>query len=318
MNVLVTSISKKIPLLRAVKKASERVSTNFKLIGADNNEQVIGRYFVDHFWKMPKLTRLSIDELIDYCEKNKVKAIIPSRDGELMFFAQYKDILQKNNISVMVSNKESIQYCIDKLLFYEYGKKLNYPVIKTSRTIELLDSHLFVVKEQFGAGSTSIGLKLTKEEAKKHATSLEKPIFQPFINGQEYSVDLYIAKDGRSKGVIVRSRDVVIHGESQVTTTRRFPELEQLAQKFACDFKLYGHVVLQVIEDDRGDFHIIECNSRFGGASTLSIAAGLDSFYWFLKEAQGEDVTMYPFHRLEKEQQLVRYPSDFIFEREEK
>jgi carbamoyl-phosphate synthase large subunit len=44
---------------------------------------------------------------------------------------------------------------------------------------------------------------------------------------------------------------------------------------------------LQAIVVD-GALQVIECNPRFGGASTASIAVGLDSLYWSLAEALGQ------------------------------
>ena len=73
---------------------------------------------------------------------------------------------------------------------------------------------------------------------------------------------------------------------------------------------IYGHCVWQVLEDAVGGLHIIECNCRYGGASNLSLKAGLDSFYWFLLEAQGVDVSDYPFFRSRQDLQQVRFAQD--------
>jgi len=55
---------------------------------------------------------------------------------------------------------------------------------------------------------------------------------------------------------------------------------------------------------------VIECNPRVGGASMLSIHAGLESFFWFFAEVLGEDLTAYPFIPASKPVTLVRYPND--------
>ena len=47
----------------------------------------------------------------------------------------------------------------------------------------------------------------------------------------------------------------------------------------------------------------------------MSIAAGLESFYWFLLETGGADLDAYPFQR-RGEKRLVRYPADLIFDYE--
>lgn len=311
--ILATSISKKTGLLKALKKAGGKLGDEIKLIGGDANKDAIGKYFVDIFWEMPKLSELTTDKLLAYCKINNVKLIVPSRDGELAFWASLKPMLAKNEIFVMVSNEETIDICLDKLKFYKILASLNIPAIPTTTMIdELKGITAFVVKEQFGAGSLSIGLNLKKEQAIEHAKHLECPIFQPYIQGSEFSVDIYVDKNGKSKGVIIRSRDQVVNGESQITTTIEHPKLEKLATTLTEKIKFYGHLVLQVLIDANENIHIIECNSRFGGASTLSLHCGLDSFYWAMLEATGNDISEYPFLKSKTKKSQVRFPEDII------
>lgn len=315
MNVLVTSISRKVPLLQAVRKACEKLKKPYTLFGADGNPNVIGRFFVDQFWEMPSLEKLSISELIKFCKEKQIQAIIPTRDGELSYFAKFKGDLLNNGIYVMVSEYDAVWICFDKLRFYEECSKNNLPAIQTFDSFTLQsDISRWVVKERYGAGSKNLFVNVSKEQVRELASQMEHPIFQPYINGEEYSADLYINREGKVKGCICRRRELVLHGESQITTTVRNEELERVCKIFAEAFQLYGHIVLQILVDDANNFHIIECNCRFGGASTLSIAAGLDSFYWFLLEVMGENLDNYLFQRSNIEKKLVRYPKDLIIE----
>lgn len=74
---------------------------------------------------------------------------------------------------------------------------------------------------------------------------------------------------------------------------------------------VYGHAVFQTIQDRSGEFVLVECNPRLGGASTLSIACGLKSFEWFLLEAQGGSLPK--MEQKKQEYRQVRYPADIIF-----
>ena len=134
------------------------------------------------------------------------------------------------------------------------------------------------------------------------------------LRWREVSVDVYIDTKGKAKGTVVRTRDLVVDGESQITTTIRNERLENLCTDLAEKLKLYGHVIFQILISPEGAFHIIECNSRFGGASTLSLSVGLDSFYWFLLEASGETLDDYPFLRATVEKKQIRYPEDLVIE----
>jgi carbamoyl-phosphate synthase large subunit len=312
INVLVTSISKKVPLLNAVRKALARLDENGRLYGADLDPGCIGSYFVDAFWQMPRIGELTAETLIEFCQANDIRAIIPTRDGELGFFASVADRLREAGIHVMVSPPEAVDACVDKLMFARRLRDRGIPAIPTAERIEDLDAAAYAVKERYGAGSRRIGLGLLLDEAIRHASAMEHPIFQPYIRGREYSIDLYRGLDGRTKGVIARTRDRIVDGESQVTTTVSDPQLEALGAEVADALDLYGHAVLQAFVDESGGHHVIECNCRVGGASRLAFEAGLDSLYWFLLEASGEPIGNYPFVRSKREMRLVRYAEDRI------
>jgi carbamoyl-phosphate synthase large subunit len=199
---------------------------------------------------------------------------------------------------------------VDKLEFYHAMMRLGLPAIPTWESLDRVEAATCVVKERFGAGARGVGLNLSRETAAEWASGLQSPIFQPFVEGREHSVDVYVDRRGNAKGAVARSRDLVVGGESQVTTTRRDEALERLCASAAERLRLYGHSVFQVLQASDGGYSIIECNARFGGASSLSVEAGLDSFYWFLLEASGQDVSEYPFFRSACELRQVRYPDD--------
>ena len=56
---------------------------------------------------------------------------------------------------------------------------------------------------------------------------------------------------------------------------------------------------------------IIEVNARFGGASTASIAVGLDVWYWSLLDFFGaDDQNQYIFKRLKSDIRQIRHLTD--------
>jgi predicted ATP-grasp superfamily ATP-dependent carboligase/RimJ/RimL family protein N-acetyltransferase len=307
--VLVTSISKKVPLLRAVKQAALKTGYG-QVIGADINENVIGKYWVSAFWKCPKTSEMTFRDVLEYCKKNNVTTIVPTRDHELPFFAGQKQALEKEGIHVMISEPKTVDICLDKKLFADFLLEHSLPFVETCLTYEECIATEYVVKERFGAGSQKLGLKLKPHDAKLHAKTLQSPIFQPYIPGKEYSIDIYRSLEKKVHGIVVRERNLVVDGESQITTTVHNTELEMLAEK-TCDLlNIYGSAVIQIIVGVDGKPYILECNPRFGGASSASISAGLDSFYWFLLECNGESLSNYPFKRLEFEIRQIRYATD--------
>lgn len=311
MNVLLSSASNKVPLLLALKDAVRRITPNGLVTAGDINTDVLTRHFCDTFWHMPATTEANIERVIAALKQQNITHVLPTRDGELYFWALLKERLKTEHIHVIVSKPDAVELCLDKLRF----SRLNLPTIipayidaPTTNTSN--DTLRYVVKERFGAGSKSIGINLNATNALNHAKSLASPIYQPFIEGQEISVDAWLSKDHVVKAAMCRVRAVVVNGESQVTyTLPQAPFLPEIIETLSL-LKLSGPVVIQaIIKDNRA--HVIECNSRFGGASTLGIKAGVDCLYWSLCESVGKNVNAIPVNLSDKEITQVRAASDY-------
>ncbi|GAA0551599.1 carbamoyl-phosphate synthase large subunit [Rhizomicrobium palustre] len=310
-NVLVTSASKKVPLVRALQTAAKKLKPEIKVIAGDMNEAALTRYVADDFWRLPRTDAAAVESLIAGCKERGIKAILPTRDGELHFWAEQKARFAAEGIAVLVSPAASITRCLDKLAFARFGLEKGLPFIPTFEAPQ--GDGPFVVKERFGAGSRGLGLNLSKDAALAHGAKLEAPIYQPQIRGREISIDAWLDQAHKVKGLVLRGRDSVVDGESQITTTFRDAGLEKAAATILEALELSGPVVMQAFVVD-GKLAVIECNPRFGGASTTSIAAGLDSFTWSLTEAFGGGVAALSFDRVPGEVRQIRVPGDiYVF-----
>jgi len=309
--VLVTSLSRKVPLVQAVRRAMARRGPGGELHGADADPDALAAAFVDRFWACPPLPTLTLEELAAYCAKHGIGAIVPTRDGELPWLARQREALAEAGVAVMVSPPQTVDDCLDKLVFARRLAAAGLPVVPTATRPEELRAERLVVKERFGSGSRGVHLDVSPAEARKRAAWLREPVFQPFVPGPELSIDLYVEASGAVKGVVCRSRDRVVDGESQVSTVRHLPGLEELCACAARTLGLRGHAVMQALHGPDG-FALVECNPRFGGASTLAVAAGLDSFTWFLLEAEGAGLAGHPFLPARQGLRLVRHAADRI------
>lgn len=313
ITVLVTSVSSKIPLLGQVRDALAKIGPDCRVVGGDSDPSCLGRHFVDEFWQMPPQTEMTVEALVERCRELGISAIIPTRDGELAFFAEHRADLAAEGISVMVSSPETVAACHDKLRFSGDLLTAGFPAIPTSEALADVRATSFVVKERYGAASAGTALGVSSGRAQALAESLENPVFQPYVEGREFSVDVFMTRAGHAKGVIARTRDVVVRGESQITTTVRDPELETLCTEVARSLQCEGHVLLQAIRADTG-LRLIECNPRIGGASSLALSAGLDSLRWFFLESLGESLDEHPFHRSQANLRQIRHAADLVTE----
>jgi carbamoyl-phosphate synthase large subunit len=310
-HVLVTSASRKAPLIRAVHAAARKIDGSIRVVAGDIDDKAPVRYVADAFWQMPPAIDENIESILDGCKRRAIGIVLPTRDGELKFWCRVRDRFAGEGVEVIVSPLDSVERCLDKLAFSRFGEAEGLPIIRAGLRPDEAGAAPYVVKERFGSGSRGVGLNLSRDEALRHAMTLERPIFQPFHRGTEISIDAWLDRGCRLRGIVLRRRDVVIGGESQVTTTFRDPDIEAQAAVVLRALKLRGPVVMQAVVGEGERLDIIECNARFGGASTAAIAAGLDMIYWSLLETRSPSTVM-QFERIRGEIRQVRLPSDVI------
>lgn len=286
--ILFTSLSSKISLHQAVLKQARDFHPQAELVGGDCDPTCAGRASIEKFVETPPLDEISHEEFADFCRERAITHLIPTRDGELQFFAEARPVLLAAEVHAMISPPDAIASCLDKLQFAETAAGLGFSAIPTVEDLARLDAERVTVKERRGAGSRSVHLDLSPSEAAEQARDLREPIFQPYLKGRELSADLYLDQSGQSRGVLLRWRDLVMEGESKITTTFRNPGWESDLGELAAGIGLRGHGLVQAIVDKDLRLHLLEINARLGGATPLALGCGLRSIEWFLRESEGE------------------------------
>jgi carbamoyl-phosphate synthase large subunit len=194
------------------------------------------------------------DSVIDELSVPPWDLVVPTRDGELLNYAG-------QGMKAMCASRETIEICRNKLMM---GKVLEDAGLKTPKVL--------FCKPQDGAGSRNSMM-----------------MYQEFINGEEYSVDLFADFSGTVISVVPRRRLKVLSGESSVTETCKNSALIAEAIKLSSVLKLIGHSVLQCFVSG-GNIIWTDVNCRFGGASIVAIKAGCLSPLWMKELINGYNV----------------------------
>lgn len=311
VGVLVTSVSRKVPLLLAFREAFLATGIEGSLWGADADPGAPGAHEADRFWFMPPLDELTDESFLDFCRRQRIRLVVPTRDGELHRLAALREWFEQEGIRVAVSPPEAVESCIDKLSYAEACLGAACVPVPTVLDAADLDVDSLVVKPRRGAGSHLISIGVTRPDANRHADRLDEAVFQPFTTGVEHSVDVFVARDGTRAAGIPRRRDLIVAGESQVSTVVQADDLVEECLRIANGLGLRGHAVFQAIATPQGWQHL-ECNPRVGGASSLAFAAGLHTPEYLLLETIGEEL---PYPRGARVGlRMVRRPTDrFLF-----
>jgi len=287
----------------------QALNINGAVWGGDVDPQAVARLEVDNFWEMPSLTEVDGPELAAACQDRGIGLLIPTRDGELDFFARHRRAFSDAGIFIPIGSEESVATANDKLEFADTLIAAGIPAIPTTAYLDAESPDRLVVKERCGAGSASTVIDVSRDAASMAAGGMSEPVFQPYVRGVEFSADLYIDQAGECLGVLVRERSRVVHGESQVTTVCGRPDIAELAKAVALTIGIRGHAVVQILEDGN-KFHVIECNSRVGGASSGAWLNGLRTVDAMLLESIGETPT--PLTPRSEGTTVVRIPSDRV------
>lgn len=289
-NVLITSASRKVSLVRSFRSALRRHGGG-SVIAADISPNAPALYLADrHFLVSRSSTPQFIPELLRLCQQEHVSLLIPTRDEELPLFAEAREQFEQVGIRVLVASPETVRLCQDKTAFLSFCEKHGHaiPCTYPGETWREAKFPLFI-KPRFGKGGK--GAVRVADETELHTLlkSAGEWIIQECISAPEYTVDLLADFQGRVISAVPRAREFVLAGESYVSRTVNEPRLIEQSARLAADLGLVGHNTIQCFWDGK-EAKFIEVNPRFGGAAALGIAAGADTPLMLLKLLGGESL----------------------------
>jgi len=313
INILITSVSRKVWLVKAFKNALQKLKgVQGKVVSVDIDPLSAGLYLSDEHYIIPSsFDDNFIPRILEICKEQKIKLIIPTRDGELMLFAKHKKTFKDQDIEVMVSDPKVIAICRDKYKFYEFLKENDIPAPKTMLPHEIdfeILKYPALVKAVEGSGGKDVYLVKNREECEFFVKYVADPVIQEFIQGEEYTIDVFADFDSKVLSVITRQRVEIISGESYKGKTKKDHEMINQAKQLAEKLGVVGHVTMQCIKNAQG-IKFIEINPRFGGGAMLGIQSGADTPLLLLQLLSGHPVKP-RIGEFENDLIMLRYTED--------
>lgn len=249
---------------------------NFKgnIISTDSDPLSAGFYLSDFYSVIPKANdEFFLEELIKIINKYEVKVLLPSSGFDIYQYSTHYKILSELDVRPIVSRKEVMEICKDKLLSY---KKLYDKFPFAYSTLSYDDIHKFplIAKPRFGKGSKNI-FKIDDISDLEYVTSKYKDmIFQEYLPGIEYSVDVLSDLDENPLLAVSRRR---LHTESGISVKGKIEKnifIENLCKNVAKDIGIRGPCLIQLKQSESGELKIIEINPRLGGGTFFTTLAG--------------------------------------------
>ena len=286
VNVLLLSVSAKISLVRAFREVLARYKG--RVLGADLDPRRPALRYCDELVKLPKSASPDFGPaLVEAVRKRDIGLVVPTRDGELAALSSIAEALDEAGALAVVAAREALEICRDKLRFVSLCADLGLETPPTyCDNPPAHDGPLFV-RPRFGAGSKGARAYSCAGHLEAEIGA-DEFIIQDLVDLPEYSVDVLLDLAGRGLQAVSRRRLVVRNGESAETRVEMDDRLCEEGLQIAEAIGLVGPAVLQAFHSPDSGTYWIEANARFGGASILSIKAGLDSPRRLIQMATGE------------------------------
>ena len=282
MRILFTSVGRRVELMQLFKKAADKLNIDLEVFGADISETAPAMFFCDKKVIVPRINdNAYIPALIDICKNNKIEALIPTIDTDLMLLSENTSRFQEVGTKVFISRPDKIAICRDKNYTSDFFVSCGLNAPKTYNDYSQYD----------GKFSSSIdAYKIdTVDELREFANRVDDYVIQPFIDGEEYTVDIFCDFDSNPVFITPRNRLAVRAGEVLKTEIASDDNIVEECKLLIEKFKPVGAITVQLIkEKTAGVNYYIEINPRFGGGAPLSIMAGADSAEAVLRIIRGE------------------------------
>lgn len=291
MKLLFTSIGRRVELVQTFHNAAQNLGIELTVYGADISESAPALHFCDRTVIVPRIKSPDyIPFLLDFCQKEQIDALIPTIDTDLLILAQNADRFAAIGTRAVISAPDRIALCRDKRLTADYFRSVGLESPSpTDDVARYCDGFPAFIKPKDGSSSVFAYKVNDAQELESYAAQVPDYIIQPFIEGTEYTVDIFCDFDGAPVFITPRIRLAVRAGEvlkTQIVQDRQIiAEMKQLLK----DYKPCGAITVQLIrQKSTGKDYYIEINPRFGGGAPLTMMAGADSAGALLRLLQGE------------------------------
>ena len=276
MNVLITSAGgdSAIATIRILKS-----TTKHTIFAVDCNQYATGFYLADQYFVVPRANDDSyIPKMAELVKKHKIDLVIPTVDEELLIlFLNLKEI----PCHIVLSPLSTIILCQDKLDTIQWLKKIiptpeifpkltdiKFPAIIKPRNSRG-SRHIFLVQNQIWA-------KTIIEYLTSQQYSVSDLLFQEYLPGDEYTVDLICDRKGKPLVIVPRLRIATKGGISTIGKTVKDNQIIKILKKIVAKIPFYGPVNIQFKKDSAGKLKLLEINPRTSGGIPITYQSGIN------------------------------------------
>ena len=284
-----------------------------KIIATDSNSLCAGFFMADANEVIPEADDHSFaDRLFKIVKKYQVEVLMPSSGFDIYPYSENRKQLQEIGAQAIVSDRDKLEICRDKMLtFQTLGSRFVLPF--TTAEANKIDGFPVLAKPRFGKGSRGI-VKIDDESDLKYILSKRDDlVFQEYLPGTEYTVDVLSDLNGKPLMAVPRIRMQTRAGISTKGRVLKDASLEIDCMKIAENIGIRGPCCMQMKESGDGRLKLIEVNPRMGGGTIFTTLAGANFPALLLDMIDGKQITIPTISEIT----IIRYFEEFVLKSEE-
>jgi carbamoyl-phosphate synthase large subunit len=283
INILVTSAGS-INGINVISSLGKSKKFDITIHVADCSEDSAAFYLGYKKVLLPKASaKTFISALVDYIQKENIRAIIPTHSAELSAFIENKLLIESYGAKLLLHERSTIDISEDKRKMIDAFSLFNIPIPKEYSFEEILCGNFFPIfkKNRFGSGAKN-ARKLCGHEDLIYfmGREIEEPIYQEYIEGDEYTISIF--QEGKDFFMLPIKRTKVSGGMSVICESVCFDdpirkEVELICRKISKLFKFNGPANIQIKIAADGKIFVLEFNPRFPcGTYPCAYESGFD------------------------------------------
>ncbi|MGA7543238.1 MAG: ATP-grasp domain-containing protein [Nitrososphaeraceae archaeon] len=245
-----------------------------KIVATDSTSLSAGFFMADVNEILPEAdAQYYLKRLFEIVKKHHVRVLMPSSGYDIYPYSEKREALAKIGATAVVSDRDTLEICRDKLLTYKkMSGKYNLPF--TTADPDKVKSFPVIAKPRFGKGSRDV-IKVNNEADLRYiAANSANTIFQEFLPGVEYTIDVLSDMNKKPIFAVPRIRLQTKAGISTKGRIIRDADLETTCMNMAREIGIRGPSCIQMKESSEEQLKLIEINSRLGGGTIFSTLAG--------------------------------------------
>jgi carbamoyl-phosphate synthase large subunit len=302
-NILFTNVGRRVVVIRAFAESLKKLHLTGNIIGVDANQLSPAFYVTDKSYKICTIEEDSyIPSLLDICKNESINLILSFIDTDLFKLAENKELFQRQGIFAMISSTEVIRLARDKKMTLDFFKKNDICTPRCWNYEEAISQKPYplLVKPIDGSASNKVYRIENEKDLRFYYESVPKPLLLDYVQGYEYTIDIFINTEKKVKAIVPRKRLEIREGEvskSRITLEPKIIEAGEKVGRALAKIGGLGMINSQCIVDEQGRVKFIEINPRFGGGCPLSLEAGYPFTDWVIQMVLNKEFSPMPEDR---------------------